>query len=302
MSDSPGFHHVPVLRDEVVRALQPRADACIVDCTVGGAGHTRALLDAAPCRVVALDRDPAALEAARERCGAHPRLTLVRAAFGDLARVLADLEITEVDGVLADLGVSSHQLDRPERGFSFMRQGPVDMRMDPDAALTAAQIVNQWSEDELIRILRDYGEERRARRVAQALVAGRPWDDTLALASAVASAVGGQRQRIHPATRTFQAIRIATNQELAQLRQLLPAARQALTVGGRMALITFHSLEDRMVKRFIADESGKNRPRDAFGNPIGEIHLKALRPITPASDDPNPRARSARLRVAEKIA
>lgn len=295
------FEHVPVLLQEVVAALAPADGEIHVDCTVGGGGHALALLEAANCRVVGIDRDPAALAAATARCAAHgDRFTPVRARFSELGDVLDRLGIERVHGVLADLGVSSHQLDTAERGFSFRRAGPIDMRMDPDAAITAADIVNGWPVEEIERIVREYGEERRARRVAEAIVAGRPWTDTVQLADAVARVVGRGTGRIHPATRTFQALRIAVNDELGEARRLLEIAVDRLEPGGRLAIITFHSLEDRLVKHFFADRSGKGRPRDAWGNPIGPIQLEQPASVTPSPDDPNPRARSARLRTARR--
>lgn len=296
------FHHEPVMSAEVVAALAPRDGAVLVDCTVGGGGHSFALLSAADCRVIGLDRDTAAIEAARERCAfAGERFEAVHAPFSALGRVLDERSIDKVDGVLADLGVSSHQLDTAERGFSFQRSGPLDMRMDPSAERTAAELVNGWSEADLADVIFRYGEERRARRVAAAIVAGRPWSDTRALAVAVAKSVGGPRGRIHPATRTFQALRIVVNRELEELESLIPQALSRLAPGGRLAVITFHSLEDRIVKRALADASGRNRPRDAFGNLVGPVLVEAFRSQVPAQDDPNPRARSARLRVAERL-
>lgn len=296
------FHHIPVLRDEVVGALEPREGEIFVDCTVGGGGHALALLEAAPCRVIGLDRDPAALRAAQARCAAHAdRFTAIQGSFSSLAAVLDRLGLQRVDGVLADLGVSSHQLDTAARGFSLQRSGPIDMRMDPQAPLSAAEIVNTYSLQDLIEIIRTYGEERRARRVAAAIVAGRPWSDTLELAAAVGAAVGASKQRIHPATRTFQALRIATNGELSELEALLPTAVERLSAGGRLAIISFHSLEDRIVKRFLAAGAGKGRPRDPWGNPIGEVSLTLRPPVVPDPSDPNPRSRSARLRAAVRL-
>lgn len=297
-----GFHHIPVMRDEVLAALAPADGEIHVDCTVGGGGHSAAILAAADCRVVGLDRDPAALDAARQVCAPFgDRFTAVRASFSELGRVLDDLGVPRVHGILADLGVSSHQLDTPERGFSFRQSGPVDMRMDPDAPLTAAEIVDTWSVERLTEVIRTYGEERRARRVAEAIVAGRPWADTATLAAAIASVVGRGKGRIHPATRTFQALRIAVNDELGEVERLLPIAVDRLQPGGRIVILTFQSLEDRIVKRFFAERAGKGRPRDAYGNPLGAVDLSLLPPSTPSPDDPNPRARSARLRSARRL-
>lgn len=296
------FHHVPVMLEPVLEALDPQDGQVLVDCTLGGGGHTRAILEAADCRVVGIDRDPAALAAARQAAGeCADRLITVRGQFGDVLEVLQSLEVEQVDGILADLGVSSHQLDTPERGFSFRQSGPVDMRMDPDATISAATVVNEWPQDRLADVLYQFGEERRSRAVAAAIVAGRPWEDTADLAHAIARVVGRSKGRKHPATRSFQAIRIAVNDELGQLDTLLRASLSCLAPGGRMAILTFHSLEDRAVKRFLADHSGRNLPRDGYGNPVGAIDFDEVRSRAPERDDPNPRARSARLRSARKL-
>lgn len=295
--------HVSVLLDEVVAALAPKDGERFVDCTLGMGGHTEALLDAADCRVIGLDRDPQALHIASERLARFgDRVTLVHARFGDLAEVLVELGVDRVDGVLADFGVSSLQLDRADRGFSFQAAGPVDMRMDPSSDDSAAALIASVDEDALFEILRDLGEERNARRIARAIVAGRPFEDTLALARAVEEAIPAKarhRSRIHPATRAFQALRIAVNDELGEIDRLLPAASQSLALGGRLAFISFHSLEDRRVKRFLDAESGYGAPKDAYGHPLVTPRLTASRKAIQASeDDPNPRARSARLRTA----
>lgn len=299
------FEHIPVLRDEVLEALRPADGEVFVDCTLGGGGHSEALLEAANCRVVGLDRDPVALEAATTRLSRfEKRFSAHRTPFSGIHSVLEDIGLRHVDGILADLGVSSPQLDTAERGFSFRRSGPVDMRMDPNQSLTAAELVNTYDESEIARIVRDYGEERRARRVARAIVAGRPWSDTLTLADAVAKAVGVPKggARIHPATRTFQAIRIAVNDELGELERLLPTALQLLKPGGRLALISFHSLEDRIVKQFFYAESGRVGPKDPYGNPLTPPTLAPLsKAVSAQADDPNPRARSARLRTAVRL-
>jgi len=298
------YEHTPVLLDEVVAALAPSAGEVFVDATLGGGGHTRALLEAAACRVIGIDRDADAIEAATDALtDLSDRFTAVRGRFSALADLLDDLGIDRVDGILADVGVSSHQLDVADRGFSFRASGPVDMRMDQDAALSAADVVNHWPEARLADCIHHYGEERRARRVARAIVAGRPWSDTRALAEAVGAAVGGsgKRRRIHPATRTFQAIRIAVNDELDELRALLDASIHRLQPNGRLAIISFHSLEDRIVKRFLAEHSGRTQPRDPYGHPVGPVHFEVFPAVVPSSDDPNPRARSARLRSARRL-
>ncbi len=294
------YQHLSVMLPDVVAALRPADGDVFVDCTFGGGGHTRALLEAANCTVVAIDRDPAALANAAALQGQFgDRLVPRHAAFSELGRVLDELGLPLVDGVLADLGVSSHQLDTPERGFSFRTRGPLDMRMDPTSGQSAAELVDTLDESELVRILREYGEEQKAGRVARAIVSGRPWSDTLSLAEAVARVVG-PGGRIHPATRTFQALRIAVNGELGELESLLPAALERLRPGGRLAFLTFHSLEDRLVKRFFDASAGKGRPRDPYGNPIGPVHLRVHPDLAP-TDPENPRARSARLRSATRL-
>jgi 16S rRNA (cytosine1402-N4)-methyltransferase len=297
-----GYHHESVLLEPVLAALSPADGEIHVDCTLGGGGHAVALLRAARCTVVGIDRDPAALEAARAAAGVHAdRLITLRGSFSELPDLLDRQGIGQVHGVFADLGVSSHQLDTPARGFSFRTAGPVDMRMDPDAPVSAADLVNHWPEDDLADLVRRLGEERQARKVAKAIVAGRPFRDTKRLAEVVAAAVGGAPSRIHPATRTFQALRMAVNRELEELEVLLPAALHRLVPGGRLAILTFHSLEDRLVKRFLDQAAGKGRPRDPYGNPIGPVLVSLRPPVVPADDDPNPRARSARLRSAVRL-
>lgn len=302
MSD---FAHIAVLRDEVVAALAPADGEVFVDCTLGGGGHSEALLEAAECRVIGLDRDPVAIAAASERLARFgDRFQPVRTSFSRLSEVLEELGLAGVDGVLADLGVSSPQLDTPERGFSFRLQGPIDMRMDPDQELSALDIVNTFTEREISVLVSRYGEERRARRVARAITAGRPFTNTVELAEVVAKAVGTPKggSRIHPATRTFQAIRIVVNDELGELERLLPQAVSSLRPDGRLALISFHSLEDRLVKQFLYRESGRTGPRDPYGDPLHPPRLAPLpKSVTSTPDDPNPRARSARLRSAVRL-
>lgn len=296
MSD---FHHISVLLDELVSGLAPRDGEVFVDCTTGGAGHAAALLEAADIRLVCLDRDPDALAVAGERLARFgDRVSLHHADFASVGRVLDELGLDTVDGLYADLGVSSPQLDRPERGFSFRSSGPLDMRMDPTRGQSAAELIDHLDEGELTRIIREYGEEKQARRVARLLVQGRPWHDTATLAQAIAGIV--REKRIHPATRTFQALRIAVNDELGQLDALLPVALERVAVGGRIGIIAFHSLEDRRVKRFFAAESGRGAPTDPYGNPLVTPRLAEVRRVLPAEDDPNPRARSARLRLARR--
>ena len=302
-------YHEPVLPDHVVELFAPMATGTVVDATFGGGGHSRALLDAYPnIRLIGIDRDPSALEQAPS----EPRLSTVQANFADLEQVIAD-EIPgsahgdpAVDGVLLDLGVSSHQLDTTERGFSYRRGGPVDMRMGPDARLDAAEIVNTWPRDDLVDIFRRYGEERFAGRIADAIIVARPIDDTAALAAVVAGAVPARARRPgHPARRIFQALRIAVNDELGALETALEAAITAVWPGGRIVVISYHSLEDRIVKqRFAAGAAGCTCPPDlpvcGCGN-TSELRLLGRVLPTPDEIDRNPRSRSAVLRAAERV-
>ena len=295
--------HIPVLLTESVEGLKPFDGGVYVDCTLGRGGHTEALLQAADCRVIGLDKDPEAIGETKERLKEYDnRFTPVHASFEQLSSVLDKLGIRRIDGLLADLGVSSPQLDDAHRGFSFQTSGPLDMRMNPEAPVTAAELVNGLSETDLANVIYKYGEERQSRAIARLIVQGRPWSDTLTLAQALLKRFGRRQQRIHPATRTFQALRIAVNRELDELEALLPQALLSLNGGGRIAVISFHSLEDRIVKQFFARESGRTGERDAYGHPVVKPRIAKPRPlITPSKDDPNPRARSARLRIAERL-
>ena len=298
-------YHEPVMVDEVLAWLEPAAAGWIVDCTFGGGGHSHALLRRFPlAHVVGIDRDPDALRQAED----HPRLAVVEANYRAIANVLADDRFPDrVDGILLDLGVSSYQLDASERGFSYRASGPLDMRMGPDAPRSAAELVNTASEDELADILRRYGEERFARRIARAIVQQRPFSTTGELAGCVASAVPAAARRAkHPARRTFQAIRIAVNDELAGLSDVLDASIDLLAPGGRIVVIAYHSLEDRIVKRLFADRSTTctcppELPVCACGADPDVIVL--TRKVQKPSVDEvarNPRARSAVLRAAER--
>lgn len=291
--------HVPVLYNEVLAGLQPRPGSFYIDCTVGAGGHAAGILErSSPDGVLlGLDRDPAALEVARAaltRFG--ERVRLVHAAYTELAQYVAE---GSADGVLLDLGLSSLQLDDPARGFAFRYDGPLDMRYDPATTLTAAEIVNEWPLDELADLLYRYGEERHSRRIARAIGAARPLRTTGELAEVVARALGGRRGSIHPATRTFQALRIAVNDELEAVQTVLPLAVRVLKPGGRLAVISFHSLEDRIVKQFIRAQA---RPGEDAKN-VPALREVTRRPVEPdeAEIAANPRARSARLRVAEKV-
>lgn len=310
MSQGPSPYHTPVLVDEVLELFAPMADGSIVDGTLGGAGHSVALLDAYPAmRILGLDRDADAIANAPR----HERLGVVRANFGDLDRVLAERmgaahDDRVLDGVLLDLGVSSHQLDTARRGFSYRASGPIDMRMGPDAVRSAAEIVNEWDVERLESVLRTYGEERHARAVARAIVRNRPIKDTSRLAAVVAASLPAAARRAkHPARKTFQALRIAVNEELDALERGLDASIRHLRVGGRVVVISYHSLEDRIVKRrFAAGAKGCICPPDLPVCGCGraaELRLLARKAVRPgeAESQRNPRARSARLRAAERI-
>jgi 16S rRNA (cytosine1402-N4)-methyltransferase len=303
--------HVPVLLAEVIAALRPRDGALYVDGTFGAGGYSRALLDAAACRVVAFDRDPVAIRSGAELTARYrDRMTLIEGRFSEMELLLKPLGIDAVSGMVLDLGVSSMQLDDATRGFSFRADGPLDMRMSQHGE-SAADLVNRLSEAELIQIIRDFGEERFARRVARAILAARetaPITRTGELAALVRRSIPASGATIDAATRTFQALRIAVNDELGELDRGLVAAERLLAPGGRLAVISFHSLEDRRVKSFLRGHSG-HAPR-------GTRHLPAVRerepsfrlltpkPVTPAMAEIalNPRARSARLRAAERTA
>ena len=307
-----GGGHQPVMLREVARALEPRDGGIYVDGTFGAGGYSRAILEAARCTVWAIDRDPAAIAGAaplvREYTG---RLSVLAGRFGEMDRLLAEQGVEAVDGVALDLGVSSMQLDVAERGFSFGRDGPLDMRME-QAGESAADVVNGRDERELAAIIFDYGEERRARRIAKAIVAARserPITRTAELAAIVRRMVRPSADGIDPATRTFQALRIHVNDELGELDRGLCAAERLLAENGRLAVVAFHSLEDRRVKRFLGARAGR-APRPSRHAPESaddrapSFRLITRRPLTPAADElaVNPRARSAKLRVAERTA
>jgi 16S rRNA (cytosine1402-N4)-methyltransferase len=299
--------HAPVLLDEVVAALAPRDDGTYVDATFGAGGYARALLDTARCRVFGIDRDPAAVERGAALARRYDgRLAVIEGRFGDMDALLGAAGIDRVEGVALDLGVSSPQLDEPERGFSFRADGPLDMRMGRHGP-TAADLVNTLPEEELARIIRDYGEERFARRVARAIVARRPVTRTGELAAIIRAVLPAAPGGIDPATRTFQALRIAVNDELGELERGLAAAERLLAPGGRLAVVSFHSLEDRRVKDFLRRRS-EAAPRGSRHLPAGpqtrppSLRLLARKPIRPGEPElrRNPRARSARLRTAER--
>ena len=303
------FHHLSVLFHESLHFLAPERGKLIVDGTLGGGGHSMALLERG-CKVIGLDRDPEALAAATGRLSSfgeafRPR----RSNFAKLKDVISEMAPEGVDGLLLDLGVSSHQLDSAERGFSVKSDGPLDMRMDPEDSLTAAEIVNEWAEEEIADLIWQLGEDRKSRAIARAIVRRREskqFERTLDLAEVVAGVVRGSG-KIHPATRTFQALRLRVNGELEALEQALAAAPEVLRPGGRLVVISFHSLEDRIVKRFLKSRSERELDRPEWPepreNPEYCFELLTKRPVTASADEVggNPRARSAKLRAAEKF-
>lgn len=305
--------HIPVLAREVVDALSPHDGGRYVDGTFGAGGYTAAMLDRADCQVFAIDRDPDAIVAGQALAERYaPRLRLIEGRFGDMVELLSAEGVAEVDGVALDLGVSSMQFDQADRGFSFRASGPLDMRMEKNG-VSAADLVNEADEAELADIIFRHGEERKSRRVARAIVEARKIkriETTGELAEIVRRAVGPQgRDESDPATRTFQALRIAVNDELGELERGLAAAEQVLTVGGRLAVVSFHSLEDRAVKEFIRARAGRTPAPSRHAPPRAQAPAVSLRDLTrkpvqpsPAEIAVNPRARSARLRVAEKVA
>ena len=303
--------HLPVMVPQVLEVLAVHPGGSYVDATVGLGGHAEAILEAAPGgRLLGLDQDPAALEVARARLARFgDGAVLAHGNFRELDRHARHAGFEAVDGVLMDLGVSSMQLDTPARGFSFQENAALDMRMDPSSPLTAEEIVNEWDEEDLANVIWRYGEERRSRSIARAIVARRPLRGTRDLVSAIEQAVGrGRERQIHPATLTFQALRIAVNQELDSLHDALPQAHGLLDgAGARLAVISFHSLEDRMVKDYLRRESTDcvcppRTPQCVCGH-VATLRLvtrRAMRP-GPAEVAANPRARSARLRAAEAL-
>ncbi|HEX6186807.1 MAG TPA: 16S rRNA (cytosine(1402)-N(4))-methyltransferase RsmH [Pyrinomonadaceae bacterium] len=305
--------HRPVLLRETIESLAVKRGGLFVDCTVGLGGHSEAILRTSPdAQVLGIDRDEEALRLARERLAEFGgRFRAVRADFRELTRVLATAEVKAVRGILADLGVSSLQLDSPSRGFSFRHEAPLDMRMDMSSGETAAELLGRLSEVEIARLIFEYGEERHSRRIARRIVArreaGEPVTSTTELAKLVERAIGGKKRRIHPATRTFQALRIAVNRELEGLDQFVADAFDALEPHGRLAVISFHSLEDRIIKRTLLKLSGRCQcpPRlpQCVCGARKVIEILTRRPLTPTEDEiaENPRARSAKLRIAARL-
>lgn len=302
--------HISVLYHDIISALRPKSPGRYVDATVGAGGHAWGLLDSSSPdgQLLGLDLDPRALEIANQRLMSFSgRFRLEHSSYTSLLQTLHRLGWDHVDGIVIDLGVSSMQIDSPERGFSFLKDGPLDMRFDPSQLNSAADLVNNLSEEDLADVLWRYGDERASRRIARSIVANRPFKTTLELASLIKKSVGRSSGKIHPATRSFQALRIAVNDELKSLEDFLPQAVEALAPEGRLAVIAFHSLEDRIVKQYFRRESS-----DCICPPEQPVctcgHVATIKEITrhpiEASDEEksnNPRARSARLRVVEKL-
>ena len=311
-----GGKHIPVLLNEVVHALKPVDGEVYVDGTFGAGGYCRAVLEAADCKVVAIDRDPDAIKRAEEFAKEFPgRFQIIEGCFGDMGELLPAAGIDKVDGVMLDIGVSSFQLDEAERGFSFREDGPLDMRMAQDGE-TAADVVNSYEQEVLANIIYDYGEERQSRKIAAAIVKDREeelFTTTRQLAGLIERILGfgprkkGQKQ-VHPATRTFQALRIHVNDELGELRRGLAGAEKIIAESGRLVVVSFHSLEDRIVKQFMAERSGRSSggsrhmPGPVDMGPEPSFHQTKKGAVKPSSEelDVNPRARSSRLRVAER--
>ncbi len=304
------MQHKPVLYQEIIHALQPKRGGRYVDGTLGAGGHARGLLEAcAPDgQLLGLDVDPQALALARKNLAPYEgRIHLAQASYTTITNQIADLQWDSVDGILLDLGASSMQFDNAARGFSFMHDGPLDMRFGPQALMSAEQIVNGYDEKELAELIFRYGEDRDSRKIAKAIVINRPLRTTRELVAVIERASPRRGDRVHPATQTFQALRIAVNDELASVQEMLPQAVAGLKSGGRCAVISFHSLEDRIVKDFFREQS-KELVNPLYER-IYEIERKAVvklinkKPTLPSEEEikDNPRARSAKLRVVEKV-
>lgn len=303
--------HIPVLLNEMLDALDIKAGGVYVDGTFGGGGYTKAILERADCRVIALDRDPAAIERSKELQKAYPdRLQVVQGTFSELPQILTQLNHEKVDGVVFDFGVSSYQIDTPDRGFSFRFEGPLDMRMSGQGE-SAADIVNTYDEEDLANLIYIYGEEHRSRRIAKAIVELRkvkPIETTLELANLVKSKLGGRPDAQHPATLTFQALRIKVNNELIEIERGLMFAENFLKPEGRLVTVAFHSLEDRIVKIFLREKAVQKRkqsrllPGEKVPSPPSffDLYPKGLSPLE-SEVSANPRSRSARLRAAVRL-
>lgn len=307
-NNSKDWLHTPVMLRECLEALNIRENGIYIDVTGGCGGHSAAILECLgpEGRLLVLDADKSAIEIIRQRFSEDTRVKVLRGHFSDISGWAKMAGITKCDGILADLGTSAIQLETADRGFSFMREGPLDMRMSVAGDLSADTIVNDWPEENLRSVIREFGEDRNAFRIARAIVRNRPVKDTLHLAGIIEKVSGGRRKRIHPATKTFQAIRIAVNGEMEQLEKLLDSSGKLLRPGGRLVILSYHSLEDRIVKRYMKINSatcicppGLPECR-CYHVPLFDLHRK--KSITPeeAEVTANPRARSARLRMAER--
>ena len=301
--------HLPVLYHEIIHALCPHDQGLYIDGTVGAGGHARGILEASSPngRLIGLDLDPLALSLAREVLSPFgDRVILLKASYTTLETQLVNLGWSSINGIMLDFGVSSMQLDSPDRGFSFRSDAPLDMRFDPDGHVMAEDLVNGLSERDLANLIYNYGEERKSRQIARAITDSRPLHTTRELAEVITGIIKSEKGRIHPATRTFQALRIAVNDELKAIEEVLPQAVNSLTPGGRLAVISFHSLEDRIVKKYFRKESQDCicPPRQPVCTCSHKARIREIsrRPIRPEDSEinKNPRARSARMRVAEK--
>lgn len=299
--------HRPVLVAEMAEMLAPKGGELYIDATYGGGGYTQAIFEMQPkARVIGLDRDPDA-EKRSERHAKDKRFQFLRTTFGDIEEAVRANTGEEIDGIVLDIGVSSFQIDEKSRGFSFIADGPLDMRMDNESGQSAADIVNNADEKDLADIFFRYGEEKHSRRIAKAIVAARPVMTTLQLANLIEKNVPKSGDKAHPATRCFQALRIAVNDELGELERALHASENLLKDGGRLIVVTFHSLEDRIVKQFFIEHSGKtagpSRFHPAANQNSASFHLLTRKPVTPSAQEiaENPRARSAKLRAGIKI-
>lgn len=299
----PKFNHLSVLLEPSIQYLCSDLPGLFLDCTLGGGGHTEAILKVNPDnRVIGIDRDPQAIQAATARLASFGDRFSVR--HGSFAEVLPTLEDESFQGIIMDLGVSSPQIDQADRGFSFQKDGPLDMRMNPEQGCPASEWLNQVTETELANVIYRFGEEPRSRRIAKAIIEGRPFSRTLELAELVKAASKYHGSKNHPATRTFQAIRIALNDELTQISNALPIAFQKLKINGHLGVISFHSLEDRLVKRFFQEYAAEKSEKDQYGNPLSPVLGKRIvrKGISgKKADASNPRARSARLRILKKL-
>ena len=311
MTEQANEPHIPVMLSEVIECLSPKDGGIYVDGTFGAGGYTRAILDAANCHVIAIDRDRTALDAAQSWASEYEgRLDLVHGEFGSVQEHVRALGYDLVDGFVLDIGVSSMQIDQPERGFSFRFDGPLDMRMDADIGQTAADIVNEMDEGDLADIIYKYGEERMSRRIARAIVTARKEaniETTSRLADIIRSVVPKKHDKIDPATRTFQALRIYVNDELGELERALEGSQEVLDENGRLVVVTFHSLEDRIVKKFLRDKSGQQKSVSRHlpdlpskKNATFRLENKKALESTKEENLKNPRARSAKLRYAIK--